>query len=118
MAGIVTLTFQNAKFTGSTCSISVSGGTIVLEAGPSLSLSGTIPFTNLSIASGAISIDGQPGSTVNGNIGFPVNMTGNEPTITVTNFSGTATISWPSNTGGGVQQVPPGDPVTLNGFRN
>jgi hypothetical protein len=81
-------------------------------------MSGTIPFTNLSIASGAISIDGQPGATVNGNISFPVKMTGNAPTITVTNFSGTATMSWPSNSGGGVQPVAPGDPVTLNGFRN
>jgi hypothetical protein len=114
MAGIVTLTFQQAKLTGSTTSISVNGGTIVVEAGPSLSLSGAIPFDNLSIASGAISINGQPGATVNGKISFPVNATNAAPTITVTNFSGMADISW----GMQVQPVSSGDPITLNGFSN
>jgi hypothetical protein len=113
MAGIVTLTFQMAQFTGTTA-ISVDGGTIVLQAGPSLSLSGNIPFTNLSITSGAIDINGQAGETVNGNISFPVNATSNAPTITVSNFSGMANINWGMES----QPVSSGDPITLNGFSN
>jgi hypothetical protein len=119
MAGIVSLRFQGAKFTGSTFSIAVGGGAIVVETNPSLSLSGNIPLTGLSIASGAISINGQAGATVNGNINFPVNITGGgAPTVTVNNFSGPATISWPSNSGPQVQSVASDVPIILSGFSN
>ena len=120
MAGLITLSFQMAKFTGSTSSITVGGGTIVLQAqaNQSLAMLGTFPFANLSVTSGAISIEGQPGATVNGNISFAVNATSNAPTVTVTNFGGTASMSWPSNAGGGFRVVSPGDPVTLDGFSN
>ncbi len=119
MPGIVTLKFQGVKLTGGTSSIAVSGGAIVVETNPSLSLSGSFPFTGLSIASGAISITGQAGTTLNGNVDFPVSTTaGAAPTITLTNFSGQVAITWPSSSGTQVQTVSSGDPIKLNGFAN
>ncbi|HXO72024.1 MAG TPA: hypothetical protein VN838_23935 [Bradyrhizobium sp.] len=114
MAGIVKLTFEDAEFTGGITSIAVNGGTIVLEANPTLSLNGNFPATGLAIATGAININGQPDAAVSGTISFPVNATSNAPTVTVNNFSGSATISWGMQN----QAVFSGAPITLNGFSN
>jgi len=116
MAGIVKLKFTDCRFTGpEPISITVNGGTIVLEASPSLSML-SVGFAFLSIASGAISVEGPVGATINSQISFPVNATGNAPpTITATNFfSGQATIDWASNS----ETLSPGVPIPLVGFQN
>ena len=115
MAGIVTLTFD-FNLTGSAASITVNGGTIVLEASPSLAIIGTIPFKSnqLSITSGAISILGQ-GDFI-GQISFPLNATINPPTITLTNFA--ASVTWPSKSGPVTSQIGAGYPFGLGNFQN
>jgi hypothetical protein len=45
-----------------------------------------------------------------------VNASGGAPTIEITNFAGTVTITWPTSSGLQTQTVMSGDPITLNGF--
>jgi hypothetical protein len=116
MAGTVYLTFDSAEIYGGTFVISVEEGTIVLD--PSLSFSGTIPFNVLSIGTGAIRIDAAESAVVNGSFGFAINAPGGAPTITVTNFIGTATINWPTSSGTQSQPLPRGEPIILPGFQN
>jgi hypothetical protein len=80
-------------------------------------LNGTFTFNTFSVSSGGVSFfNGSTGAAVSGSIAIPVTGTSGDPTITVSNFSGTAQAQWPSKSGPKEQPLSPGDELTLTGF--
>ena len=121
MSGLITIQYQNATLAADVANIIVgSGGVFQLTSNQSLSLNGTFSFSGFSVTTTAISIDNtSTGVSINGSVSVQINAAHGDPSITANNFSGTATVTWPSSTpGGGYQQLTPGDPLTLTGFIN
>lgn len=119
MTSSIQIQFQQAKFTSTSASITVGNGTIVVTANQSISFGATIPFETLTISNSSVSFrnNALPDVTVYGTVGIPISSAASgSPTITVNGFSGSITVTWPSNTGGQTQTIVPGDPITLNGF--
>jgi hypothetical protein len=114
MTALISIEYLNANFTAQSAEISVSGGTFQLTNYNFLSLQGTFAFDALSISTGMINFSVSPGTSVSGTVNLPVS--GSQPTVVVTNFSGLAQLSWPTTTGPQTQPVAPGDPVTLVDF--
>ena len=119
MAGSIEIGYQAATFTANAMTITVGGGGVFeLCNDDFLSISGTFSFGTLAISSRSISFyNSSTGGTANGAITVPVASNGGvAPTIIVTNFQGTVTISWPSEDGPQYQQMYSGDPITLTGL--
>jgi hypothetical protein len=83
-----------------------------------LSMSGTIAFQALYVTSGAINFNVTSGTSFSGQVVAPLNASGGAPSIEITNFSGTVTVTWPTAQGLQTQTVMSGDPITLNGYAN
>ena len=116
MTTIISIQFEGATFNATT-SITVQRGTFVLESDPSFSLSGTFPFQSLNLSSSSISFTNEQPGAADGTINIPLSApAGGNPIIVVTNFSGAATISWPSIEGPQTQSFDPGDPQILGWF--
>jgi hypothetical protein len=79
---------------------------------------GTISFGALYVTSGAINFNVEAGRTFNAAVVVPVDAPGGAPTIEVTNFAGSATVTWPTSSGLRIEMLVSGDPLTLNGFAN
>ncbi|MDF2385709.1 hypothetical protein JMG10_29860 [Nostoc ellipsosporum NOK] len=113
----ITINFQNATLTTTTSQILITNGTFALDTTSSLSMAGTISFTSLYITSGAINFNVESGTSFTAAVVTPVHQTGsNSPTLEVTNFAGTVTVTWPTPNGLQTQTVMSGDPITLNNF--
>lgn len=111
----VTFNFQNAVLTTTTSQIIVSGGEWELDNTSALSLAGTISFTSLYLTRGALSFNVESGTTFNASIAIPI-QAWESPSVEVTNFAGTVTVTWPTSTGLQTQTLLSGDPLTLNGL--
>jgi hypothetical protein len=118
MFSTIEINFQNAVFTASSATVTVSNGCFALASNEFLSFAGTLPFDTLNISSGVIGFyNSSAGATVNGTLSIPVSATtGGDPAITVSNFQGNATVSWPSTSGPQYQMLMSGDAMTLVGF--
>jgi hypothetical protein len=114
----ITIDFQNATLTTTTSQVFISNGNFALDSTSALSMSGTISFSALYLTSGAINFNVESGMSFNASVTAPVNAPGGAPAITITNFSGIVTVTWPTSMGLQTQIVMSGDPVTLNGFAN
>ena len=116
MATVFSIQFQGATFNATT-SITVQRGTFELESNPSFSLTGTFPFQSLSLSSSSIDFTNEQPAAVDGTINIPLNApAGGNPIITVINFSGAATMRWPSMQGWQLQSFDPGEPIILGWF--
>lgn len=114
----ITINFQNATLTTTTSQILITNGTFALDTTSSLSMSGTISFTSLYITAGAINFNVESGTSFTAAVVTPVHptSTSNAPTLEVTNFAGTVTVTWPTPNSLQTQTVMSGDPITLNNF--
>lgn len=113
----ITINYQNATLTTTTSQVIITGGNFALDTTSALTMSGTINFTSLYITSGAINFNVESGTQFAATLGAPVSTSnGASPTLEVTNFSGTVTVTWPTASGLQTQTVMSGDPITLNGF--
>lgn len=119
MSGTVTIQYTNATLTANVANIDVSGGgTYMLAQNNALDLNGTFTFSGLRITSGAISFQNtSTGVAINGTVTVQVDCPVGDPTITASNFSGSATVQWPSS-GSGFETLTPGQPITLSSFQN
>jgi hypothetical protein len=69
------------------------------------------------VTSDAVNFNVEPGTTFDAAVTVPVESEGPEaPAVEVTNFSGTVTVTWPTDVGLQTQVVIPGDPLTLFGL--
>lgn len=98
-ANTVTINFNNATLTSTSSQITVTGGSFCLSANDPLSMAGTVSFSSLYVTSGAVDFNVQPGTKFTAQIVLPVATSGGTPLITVSNFSGTVTVTWPTPTG-------------------
>ena len=114
----ITINFQNATLTTTTSQVIITNGNFALDTTSALSMAGTINFSSLYVTSGAINFNVESGTSFTAAVVTPVNAPGGSPTIEVTNFAGTVTVTWPTSTGLQTQTVMSGDPITLNGFAN
>lgn len=114
----ITINFQNATLTSMNSTISITGGSFALDPVSALTMSGTIAFRALYITSGAINFNVESGTTFNAQVTIPLSAPNAAPSIEITNFAGTVTVTWPTTTGLQTQQIMSGDPLTLSGFVN
>ncbi|PTS76782.1 hypothetical protein DBR17_14215 [Sphingomonas sp. HMWF008] len=117
----ITINFQNATLTSTSSSITVSDGSFALDTTSALSMSGTISFSSLYVTSGAINFNVESGTTFNAQITAPLSAPGAPsapPSIEITNFAGTVTVTWPTATGLQTQQIMSSDALTLSGYQN
>ncbi len=114
----ITINFQNATLTSTSSSITVSDGTFSLDTTSALSMSGTISFSSLYVTSGAINFNVESGTTFNAQITAPLSAPSGPPSIEITNFAGTVTVTWPTATGLQTQQIMSSDALTLSGYQN
>jgi hypothetical protein len=114
----ITINFENTSLTTTTSQILINNGNFALDTTSALTMSGTISFSALYVTSGAINFNVESGTTFNASVVTPVNAPGGAPSIEVTNFAGTVTVTWPTAQGLQTQTVMSGDPITLNGFAN
>lgn len=114
----ITINFQNATLTSTSTAIAVMNGSVGLDTTDALSMSGTIAFSSLYLTSGAINFNVASGTTFNAQVTIPLNAPSGAPTIEITNFAGTVTVTWPTSSGLQTQQIMAGDPLTLSGFVN
>lgn len=114
----ITINFQNATLTTTTAQIILINGSFALDSGSALSIAGTIGFGALSINSGEIDFNVESGTPFTAAIVAPVDAPGVPPTIEVTNFAGSVTVTWPTASGLQTQALIPGDPLTLDTFAN
>lgn len=121
MSGLVTIQYTNSTLTANVATVIVGGGgAYTLTPNQSLTLNGTFTFSSLQVSTSTIAIDNtSQGVAINGSVAIQVSAASGDPTITANNFSGSATVSWPSSTpGGGFEQLTPGVPISLTGFIN
>jgi hypothetical protein len=112
----ITVNFQNAELTTTSSQIIIDGGgAFCLERTSALSMAGTIAFDALYVTSGAMTFNVQSGTTFNGSVVIPIESQG-FATLAVTNFAGTVTVTWPTDTGLETQTMMSGDPITLSGL--
>ena len=114
----ITINFQDATLTTTTSQILIGSGNFALDTTSALSMMGTINFSSLYVTSGAINVNVESGTMFTATVMVPVNAPGGAPSITVTNFAGTVTVTWPTSEGLQTQTIMSGDPITLNGFAN
>jgi hypothetical protein len=114
----ITIDFQDATLMTTSSQILIGNGNFALDPVSALSMSGTISFSSLYIASGAISFNVDSGTTFTASVTVPVSAPGGAPTIEVANFAGVVTATWPTFEGLQTEIVSSGDPLTLNGFAN
>ncbi|MEZ0242904.1 MAG: hypothetical protein ACAH11_05975 [Sphingomonas sp.] len=112
---VVTINFLNAEATDTTCAIWVTNGEVVLNYEDFLSISSSVNYNYLQATSGAVCFDVAQGVAFTAGIQVPVTAT-QDPEITVTNFSGTVTVTWTTASGPETQTLMPGNPMTLSGF--
>jgi hypothetical protein len=112
----ITINFENTTLTTSTSQVLVTGGTFALDTTSALSMSGTISFAALYITSAAINFNVSSGTSFSGQLVAPLKASGSAPSIEITNFAGTVTVTWPTAQGLQTQTVMSGDPITLNGY--
>ncbi|MGK6319615.1 hypothetical protein [Sphingomonas sp. DT-204] len=120
MTAIVTVTYsQGDTFTDNNATIKVgNGGKVALDINNALGMNGTFSFSEFSVSSGGISFyNGSTGTPVSGSVTIPISSGGHgNPTITVSNFSGTAQANWPSTSGPKQEPLSPGNELTLTDF--
>lgn len=114
----ITINFQNATLTSTSSSITVMDGSFALDTTSALAMFGTISFSSLYCTSGAIDFNVETGTTFNAQVTVPLSAPNGSPTIEITNFAGTVTVTWPTASGLQTQQVMSSDPLTLSGFVN
>jgi len=112
----ITINFQNTVLTTTTSQISIQNGNFALDTVSGLSMSGTISFSTLYVTSGVISFNVESGTTFNATVVAPVSAPGGAPVLEITNFAGTVTVTWPTDSGLQTQTMMSGDPIPLNGF--
>jgi hypothetical protein len=108
----------SGEATTSTVEFIVSGGAAwSLSSVNALSINGTLPITDLYATRTALNLGLPPNSALNFTISIPIEPQENEaPMVEVTNFSGTVTVTWPTDTGLQFQTLEPGDPIALYGL--
>lgn len=118
--GHVTITFgfQNTVLTTTTTQILISGpASFCLAQTSALSFSGTLPFTSLYMTRDTLNFNVESGTTFNAAVVVPIESEGyGSPTVEVTNFAGTVTVDWPTDSGLQTQTLLAGDPLTLDGL--
>ena len=112
--GSITIDFSNATLTSPTCSIQLSGGYFALSPDSALGLSGAA-FDSLAASTGAIDFSTATGTAFTAAVQADIASSG-VPSITVTNFSGFASVTWPTADGWGRQPLTAGEPMELDGF--
>lgn len=112
----ITINFQNATLTFVNTTITITDGNFELDTMSALSISGTIAFDSLYLTSNAINFNVETGTTFNAQVAVPVSASSGAPSIEITNFAGTVTVTWPTATGLETQVIMPDSPLTLNGF--
>jgi hypothetical protein len=110
--------YQDSTFTANNATTQVQNGSFELTQTDFLTMNGTVTFNALNISSGSIGFyNSATGAAISGSVIVPVAKTGSsDPAITVNNFQGTCTLSWPSTSGPQYQNRSPGDPITLTNF--
>jgi hypothetical protein len=114
----ITFDFENTVLTTTTSQILISGpASFCLAQTAALTFSGTISFTSLFMTRDALDFNVESGTTFNAAVVVPVESEGaGSPSVEVTNFTGTVTVTWPTDTGFQTQTVLAGDPLTLVGL--
>lgn len=112
----IDINFINATLTSTTSQILIGAGSFALDTVSALSVSGTVSFNSLYLTSGALTFEAPAGTSFDCSIILPLEAGAGAPTLEITNFAGTATVTWPTASGLQTQTVTPGDPITLNGF--
>jgi hypothetical protein len=111
--GLITIDFQNAA--APTVQIVIFNGSFALDPGWPLSVSGTTGFVSLSATAESVSFDVPSGSDFQGRLTVPISAPAGAPMLVV-NFSGTASVTWPSTSGTQLQVVTPGQALPLEDF--
>jgi hypothetical protein len=114
----ITINFSNVTLFSTNSSIQLTGGTYGLDVSEGLSISGTVSFSSMYVTTGAISFNVTSGTAFNAQVEAKVTSStaGTPPSIEVTNFSGTVTVTWPTATGPQTQTIESGNPMTLSGY--
>jgi len=108
----------SGEATSNTVEFIVSGGAAwSLSSVNALSINGTLPINDLYATRNALNLGVSPSSELNFTLSIPIEPQENEaPVVEVTNFSGTATVEWPTDTGLQFQTLVSGDPIALYGL--
>ena len=118
MAGQITINYTSATLTAGAASIGVQNGHFVLAQNQALNLNGTFTFNQFKVTTSQIEfINNATGVTINGEVQVQIDAGNGDPTLTVSNFSGNATVTWPSS-GSGYGELMPSQPLVLSGFIN
>lgn len=114
----ITINFSNVTLSSTNSSIQLTGGAYALDVAEGLSISGTVTFSSMYVTTGAISFNVTSGTAFNAAVQAKVtsNTAGTAPQIEVTNFTGTVTVTWPTQTGPQTQTLESGNPMTLSGY--
>jgi len=103
-------------FNATTATIQISNGSIQVGAN-TVQLNGTFNFSTFVVASTQIVFDNNsPSATVSGMVSIPVVPNGQDPSITVSNFTGQAQVNWTVDGNPKYAPLSPGDPVVLSGL--
>jgi hypothetical protein len=116
MSGTIQVSFNNATLTSTTSNISLTTATYALQPASPIALSGTVNFSSMSIYSSTINFNVSSGSSFNASLNFPYALSSTStqiPTISVTNFSGYVTVTWPTLTGPITAELQSGLPTQL-----
>lgn len=114
----ITINFTNATLSSTNTSLQLTDGTYGLDVADALSVSGTVTFTSMYVTTGAISFNVASGTSFNAQVEAMVASTnaGTPPSIEVTNFTGTVTVSWPTAQGIKTEQLTSSNSLTLSGY--
>lgn len=114
----ITINYSSVTLSSTTSSIQLTGGCFGLDIDEGLSISGTVSFSSMYVVTGAIVFNVESGTAFNAAVQAKVtsNTAGTPPSIEVTNFTGTVTVTWPTSTGPQTQTLESGNPMTLSGF--
>lgn len=112
--GSITIDFVDATPTGPACSIQLSGGCFALSPDSALGLTGAA-FGSLAASTGAIDFGVAGGGAFSATVTAELASDG-EPSITVSGFSGFASVTWPNADGWGRERLTAGEAMALAGF--
>jgi len=113
----ITINFQNASLVTGAIAITVSNGSFALDVASAFTIWGTVDFSSLYVTPDAINFN-VAAATIDAEICIPLSAPGGSPNISVSDFTGTVTATWPTSTGVVTQPLLSGDMVTLSGFVN
>lgn len=114
----ITINFSNVALSSTNSAIQLTDGEFELDVAEGLSISGTLTFSSMYVTTGEISFDVTSGAAFDAAVEAKVvsDTPGTAPSIEVTNFIGTVTVTWPTSTGPETQTLESGAPLTLDGY--